>query len=228
MKIASQLITKMSGSIGGITGSHNKGGLYFRARAVPTNPGSSFQQAVRNAVAQLTSRWTDTLTQAQRDAWAVYAANVPLVDTLGESRTVPPLSMYVRSNVPRLQASLAVVDNGPTTYTLATMTDPSVGIDATADEVDVSYTNTDPWAITTGGALLVLCSRPQGVGINYFKGPYRLAGTILGDTSTPPTSPTSLSLPFVAAVGQTIFVQIRATNADGRLSAPFRLSGVGA
>lgn len=228
MKIASQLITKMSGSIGGLTGSHNKGGLYFRARAVPTNPGSTFQQAVRNAVAQLTSRWTDTLTAAQRAAWAVYAANVPLVDTLGEARTVPALSMYVRSNVPRLQASLTVVDDGPTTFTLATMTDPSVGIDASADEVDVTYTNTDPWAITTGGALLVLCSRPQGAGINYFKGPYRLAGSILGDTSTPPTSPSSLSLPFPAAAGQTIFVQIRATNADGRLSAPFRLSGVGA
>lgn len=224
MKIASQLITKMSGSIGGLTGSHNKGGLYFRARAVPTNPASVFQQEVRNAVSQLTSRWGSVLTAAQRAAWKVYAENVPLVDALGEARIVPALSMYVRSNVPRLQSALAIVDDGPTVFSLATMSPISVTADASADEIDVTYVNTDDWATVTGGALLIYASRPQSPTIEYFKGPYRFTGAEPGDTTTPPTSPATFALPFPVAASNVVHVQARATNADGRLSSPFRLA----
>lgn len=228
MKFASQILSKVSGSVGGLTGSHNKGGMYFRARAVPTNPGSSQQTAIRNAMASMTTRWSSILTDAQRAAWSVYAANVPMMDTLGESRTIPPLAMFCRSNVPRIQAGLDPVDDGPTTYSLATMTDPSCAIDTANDELDVTYDNSDPWAIADGGALLVLCSRPQNPTINYFKGPYRFAGSVPGDTMTPPTSPTAISLPFAVVAGQVIFWSIRATDADGRLSSPFRGSSLSA
>ena len=228
MKIASQLVTKVSGSIGGLTGSHNKGGLYFRARAVPTNPNTQFQQAVRNAVAQLSTRWGSVLTAAQRAAWKVYAENVPLVDTLGEARIIPALAMYVRSNVPRLQAGMAIVDAGPTVYQLATFSGVTAAFDATADEVDVTYVNTDDWADTTGGALLIWCSRPLAASIEYFKGPYRYTNKVLGNTATPPTSPATMTLPFPVAVGNQVALLARASNADGRLSSPFRLVGTAA
>lgn len=227
MKFKSALVTQASGSVGGATFAHNKGGLYIRARSIPTNPSSAQQQVVRNAMAQLTSRWTDTLTAAQRAAWTVYAELVPILDSLGEARTIPPLAMYVRCNVPRLQAGQAVVDDGPTTYTLGTMSDPTVSVDATADEFDLGYTNTDAWATTTGGFLFASASRPQNATINFFKGPYRFAGLVTGDTTTPPTSPETIALPFACVAGQTIFFQIRASLADGRLTAPFRVSGVG-
>lgn len=223
MKFASQLVTKVSGSIGGLTGAHNKGGLYFRARATPTNPNSVYQQAVRNAIAQLTSRWQQTLTPAQRAAWAVYADNVPLVDALGEARSIPPLAHYTRSNVPRLQAAMAIVDDGPTVYSLATFSGVSFTVDASGDTASVVYVNTDDWADTDGGALLCYFSRPQAQSIGYFKGPYRFAEAVLGSTSTPPTSPEEVDLPFPVEAGALVFGQFRATNADGRLSAPFRL-----
>ncbi|KKM06452.1 hypothetical protein LCGC14_1743870, partial [marine sediment metagenome] len=48
MLFKSGLITQGSGSIGGLTASHNRGGMYFRARTIPTNPATSFQTVVRN------------------------------------------------------------------------------------------------------------------------------------------------------------------------------------
>lgn len=225
MKIKSALVTQVSGSVGGLTGSHNKGGMYFRARTIPTNPQSSFQVAVRNWVSQLTSRWSNDLTAAQREAWANYAEAVEIVDALGDARTIPALAHYVRSNVPRLQCSLSIVDDGPTVLTLPTGTPPTYALDDTNDEVDVTFDNSDDWAGEVGGALAILASRAQQASINYFKGPYRFTNSIDG-AAVPPTSPATLSLPFAVAVGQKVFFQARVIRADGRVSSPFRDSDV--
>jgi len=225
MKFRSATVTAVSGSIGGLTGSHNKGGMYFRARSQPVNTNTSFQQVVRNFLSQVTAAWQQILTAAQRAAWETYAANVPLIDSLGESRNVSGIAMYVRSNVIRLQAGLARIDAGPTTFSLPTFTAPTVAVDATADEMDVAYTSTDAWAGEVGGAMIAFASRPQAASINYFRGPYRLAGIVAG-AATPPTSPETLTLPFPVVVGHVVHSKIAVVRADGRLSSPFRLSSV--
>jgi hypothetical protein len=219
---------QLSGSVGGVTASHNRGGTYFRQRAIPTNPGSAFQAAVRGYFAALAAAWRDTLTQAQRDDWETYAINTPVQNRIGDPIILPSLAMYQRSNVARLQASLARVDAAPTTFGLPEFSVPTFGApDAAADQVDVNFANTDTWASASGGAMLVYASRPQNPSISFFKGPYRLAGTILG-AGTPPTSPATLDLPFPVAAGQRVFFRVRVTEADGRLSASFRDFGTAA
>lgn len=221
MKFKSSLLTQASGSIGGLTASRNRGGMYMRARAIPVNTNTSFQQAVRNFLAILTSRWVNTLTALQREAWAVYAEQTPMTDSLGESRTIPALAHYVRSNVARLQAGLSIVDAGPTVYGLPTLSALDATVDASDGEADIVFTNTDDWATEVGGALAVAISRPQNVSINYFNGPYRFAGSVLGAVIAP-TSPATLTLPFPVSLGQKVFIQARSMLADGRLSSPFR------
>jgi len=87
----------------------------------------------------------------------------------------------------------------------------------------LTFTNTDTWATAVGGSLLVYSSRPQDVGISFFKGPYQFAGRVNG-AGTAPTSPQNITTPFTLAAGQLVFVQFRAVNADGRISAIFRAS----
>lgn len=229
MKIKSALITSASGSIGGLTASHNRGGLYLRARTIPTNPNSVQQQAVRGFVAALTARWLNVLTDQQRTRWMAYAYAVPIPDTLGEPRNCGGIAMYCRSNVPRLQAGLDVVDDGPTVQTLPWTVGISTGTYAAAtNDFAVTFDNTDPWANEDGGAILVLASTPQNETINYYKGPYRFAGLIAGDAVTPPTSPATIVNTFSFEVGQKVFTQLRVCRADGRLSLPFRDNGIGA
>jgi hypothetical protein len=226
VKFKSSLITQASGSVGGATFSHNRGGMYVRSRATPTNPGSAFQQVIRGFVAALTSAWNDTLTPAQRAAWDTYAENVPMTDSLGEPRNIGGLGHYVRSNVPRLQAALPRVDDGPTVYNLGEFTNPAFGtISAGGGTAGVTFDNADDWANEDDAAMLVLLSRGQNPGVNYFKGPYRFADLIAGDSVTPPTSPDSITAPFALAEGQKLFGQVRVSRADGRLSLPFRLVG---
>lgn len=226
MKFKSPVYSETSGSIAGITYSHNRGGLYTRARSVPTNPNSPQQQAVRGFVASLTSAWHDTLTTTERAFWDWYAYYVPMPDKLGEPRNVGGIGMYIRSNVPRLQAGLDRVDQGPAIYNLGEFTAPEiVSVTAATGIASIGFTDADDWCDEDGSALLVLASRPQNVTVNYFKGPYRFAGLIEGDAITPPTSPLPITLPFTVGVGVRVFFQFRVTRADGRLALPFRNFG---
>jgi len=87
----------------------------------------------------------------------------------------------------------------------------------------VTFEDTDEWLDETGSAMLVLTSRGQGPAINYFKGPFRYAGSILGDDTTPLTSPQNITIAFTVAADQQVFSQFRVSRADGRLSAPLVL-----
>jgi len=196
--------------------------MYFRARSIPVNPNTAQQQAVRNFLAQLSTAWLQVLTQSQRDAWSVYASNVPLVDSLGEARSTTGLAHYVRSNVPILQNGGTRVDDGPTVFALPTFTAPTFAVAAATDDVAVGYDNSDAWATEDDGFMFVYASRPQSASINYFKGPYRLAGKVEGDTASPPTSPETINLPFPVAAGHQVFFKVSVARADGRVSSPFR------
>lgn len=229
MKFVPLIGTDLSGSLAGITASHNRGGSYFRNRAIPTNPGTAQQIAVRGFMATLTSLWNDTLTPAQRTDWDTYALNVPLNDPLGNPRNVGGLGMYVRSNVPRLQAGLPRVDAAPILFNLGPFTNPTFTTFAAAGNTfNTSFDVLDDWVNEDDAAMLLYTSRPQNPTINFFKGPYRFTAAILGSVGVPPVPPVVAPTAFAFAVGQRVFVQIRVTRADGRLALPFRGFGLGA
>lgn len=226
MKFTSALITAASGSVGGLTASRNRGGMYFRARAMPVNPSSPQQQAVRTNLSSLAAAWSDDLTQAQRNGWDTFGTNTTVVDSLGAERQISGFNHFIRSNTLRLQAGLSPVLAAPTFFTGVSFGEPTIAAWDLADQdVDISY-NPALWASQTGGALLVYMSRPQGPGIKYFRGPYRLAGVVLGNTSAPPASPQTIDLPFPVVAGQTVFGYSRAILADGRVGNPAYFSGV--
>jgi hypothetical protein len=173
-------------------------------------------------MATLVTEWSDVLTQAQRDAWEVYATNVPKTGPLGDQINVSGQNMYLRGNVSRQVSGLPIADDAPTLFNLGTFTEPTLAIDTANDEVDVTFENTDGWANEDDSAMQIYASRPQNAGIAFFKGPYRLAGNIDGDGTTPPTSPAAITLPFPVVAGQKIFFRVIVTRADGRLSTTFR------
>lgn len=217
--------TALSGKLDGIVASHNAGGTYFRNLVIPTNPNSPQQVVVRNAVASLTSIWGSSLTQAERDSWDLYAANVKLTNRIGDQINISGLAMYVRSNVGRLQISQARVDQGPPVFNLGSFTAPTLSNATVAGQtVDVNFfvaPTSDPWATEVGGSLLIYLSRPQNVGINYFINPYRFATFVAGDP-VPPVTPVTVAAPFAFALGQRLFARFVTHRADGRVSATSR------
>lgn len=208
-----------SGKQGGIVWSHNRGGPYVRNRAIPTNPNTARQVAVRNAVRSLTIAWNNTLTQAQRDAWNVYAANVSWVNRLGESTSLTGLNHYIRSNTPLIVSSFTRVDAAPVLFTLATA---ELALTCTASEAtqqaSLGFDNTAPWATEDEAFQFVYGGLPQNGGRTFFKGPYRLIGPIEGDSLGAPATPAVINWPFPFAEGQRLWLRTRIARADGRLS----------
>jgi hypothetical protein len=228
--IPGPIATDMRGSIGGLTASRNRGGAYFRARVAPVQPGSAEQAIVKQLLSQLVNVWSSLLTAEQRAAWDNYADLVHLPNSLGIMRNVGGLGMYVRGNLPRLQAhstNYPRVDEGPVDFTTGEFTAPDVSAFSEATQgFQVVFDNTDGWASENASGMFVYVSRAQNPGINFFKGPYRFAGAIQGDDVTPPTSPAAMSSPFPFAETQKVFVRVTVSREDGRLSSTFRAASI--
>jgi hypothetical protein len=223
VKFKSQLVTQVSGSIGGLTGSHNAAGMYFRARAVPVNPSSVLQNARRNQTNALAALWSTTLTEVQREQWRSYAANTPLISNMGEPQYVSGFAHFARSIYARdlaagCLASPSTVVDAPGVNLLATGTPPTAAAPAPGDyEISVAFTNTDDWATEVGGAMLVFAGRPQNIGRNFFKGGYQFLGCVAGAAEAP-ISPEALDYPWDGDDGQKVFGYVRFLRADLRLS----------
>lgn len=220
-------VERVSGNIDGTVHAFNRFGNYIRRLAAPVNPNTPLQAAIKQFMTFLTALWVQSLTAAQREAWNDYGAAVAMTDRFGDTIFLPGMNHFVRSNIPRLQAGLIVVFDGPTDYALPVI-DPSVVITATAsdDTLSVAFDNTLAWALETGGALILWGGKPRASSINFFAGPYRFAGKVEGDDTTPPTSPAAIVSNYVLTAAQLITSQMRICLADGRISEPFRVSSV--
>ena len=213
--------TQISGSAGGTTWSRNRYGAYKRNRSVPVNPNTDRQVAVRNDVRALTIAWQNTLTQAQRNAWEIYADNVTWLNHLGQSVHLTGLNHYVRSNIPRMQCGLDRLDAAPTIFNLATA---ELSLGCTASEatqiLSISFDDTAAWTDETGGFENFSVGIPQNAAIKFFGGPYRHTGCQHGQDAPngEPASPYASGSPWAIAEGQRIWLRSRIGRADGRLS----------
>jgi len=211
------------GSLGGQVFSRNRFGNYLRARTTPVNPQSARQSLIRSIVAFLAQRWSNVLTQAQRDAWEVYANAIVRTNKLGAQIKLTGFNHYIRSNSAIANGLGNIVDIGPTTLTLPPEDPQMIGtVDETNQEISVAFDDTFDWVDQDDGHMFIYMSIPKAAGTNFIGGPFRLAGSITGDSTTPPTSPTVLATPFPVAVGQEVVVRARIAEDDGRLSDLFR------
>lgn len=207
-----------SGKLGSWVYSHNAAGTYVRAKGSPVNPNTSRQVSVRSILQALSIAWTNDLTYAQRQAWINYALNVNMSQTYGW-KYISGIAQYVRTNASRLQAGLARIDDAPTTFSLAPA-EGSLGASGSeaTQQVSITWPGAPLWAETTGSYMAVFVGLPQNPSREFFNGPWRFAGALLGDTTTPLTSPQLVTTPYPIAEGQRIWVRTRVGYDDGRLS----------
>ncbi|MBA7657292.1 hypothetical protein ES703_65227 [subsurface metagenome] len=215
-------IIQMSGSVAGNTFSRNRYGNYVRARTKPVNPNTARQIAVKAAMAFLADRWSQILTEAQRTAWNLYGSSVDMTNGLGETINLSGYNHYMRSNMIRKQAGVGIIDAGPTIFEIPAQ-DPTFAIVADESNQDILYTfnNALAWANEVGGYLFKFQGSPQNPQRNFFGGPWRYHGKIVGAGSPPSSPDTQVDPPFVVTELQRQWCYGRIGRADGRLSQPF-------
>lgn len=210
------LVADIRGSIGGTVFARNRGGAYARNRTTPLNPQSAAQVAVRAALGVLSNNWTTVLTQAQRDAWDAWAGQVPVPNAFGEDRFLSGINAYVAGNSLLSQAGAALVTDAPTVFAKGPTVVGTYAPNAALDQyvfVDINGFVPDAAGIHCN----TYVSAPQNQGINFFKGPFRFAGSLLATTAGAEFPAAAVDLPFPVAAGQPLFFRTRVVTPDGRV-----------
>lgn len=212
-------IVQMSGSLAGQTHARNRFGNYIRSRTKPVNPQTDRQNNARDIVAFLAEYWHSTLEDAERTAWATYAAAVAMKNRLGETVYLTGFNHFIRSNSVRLLMGLAVVEPGPTVLALpeTDTTFAASGSEAT-DLISFTFDTGLPWYTDAGAQMALFQGQPQLFTRNFFKGPWRFVGALDGVSP----SPTTRAAAFTLTEDQRIWCYGRICRSDGRLSEPFR------
>ena len=108
----SALVNEVRGAIGGGVYSKNSSGNYIRSNAVPTNPKTTSQTAVRAMLASLSQAWR-TLTDAQRAQLNSAVTNWLRTDVFGKSMTPSGFNLYMQLNLKLNAIGVASIDVPP-------------------------------------------------------------------------------------------------------------------
>ena len=101
------------GSVGSLTASEAKQGATMRLRVNPTQPRTAAQLAVRSILAAVSALWA-TCSQAQRDAWAAWAADHPVSNRFGSPATLSGHQAFCALNSQLANAGQLAVLDAPT------------------------------------------------------------------------------------------------------------------
>jgi hypothetical protein len=180
MKFKSAVYTNVSGSIGGLTYAHNRGGMYARARSTPVNTMTARRTAVRANFAAASTYWRNTLTAAQRGDWTAYAEASPVTDQFGDEKILTGQQMFIRTHTLRLQAGEAAIAAAPSTPGFGvpvsefTNTDISVATPGGTLDIDGSLASGAPDA----GDVLVYVGTMLSAGRNFYNGPWQFVDSV--------------------------------------------------
>lgn len=218
-KVKSHLFSVMRGSIAGITYTANTFcSIIARARTIPTNTNTQYQQQIRACFTQAKAIWP-TLARNIRAGWDNWAATVTLMGPTGPY-TVPGRQWYqgIRATVYYLAlrgAAFGTASNAaPTTHGLISMGIWVVTAPATGDGYKITFSP------ITLEKLLYYATRSQAFtdDRNYFSGPFE-SDTLITESQTLVSDPVILERTDLEP-GSIYFERIRTISHAG----PFRVS----
>jgi len=221
---AGALAGQLSGRVGGIVFSRNRGGDYVRNGPSPVNPQTSYQVAVRNAMSLASTRWNDMAATA-RAAWTAWAQNNPVQNRIGETIRLQGNAAFVSLNSRLAFLGTAVVDTPPVVSAPPPLLTLTGTFDIGAGAFQAAYTATP---LPAGAKLWVYGCRPMSLGISNVRN--RLRHFITGGAAG--ASPLDIETAFYArfgtpAVGEAIIIRAGVlSGTDGQLSAMLEYRGL--
>lgn len=113
-------ISNIVGSHAGNTFSKNKGGAYMKRKPHGVVTNSETQTLVRTQMAQASQYFTHTLTNAERAAWATFAATYPVTNRLGNTVYLSAQQMFCKLSCNLLGDGATILSAPPITTAVGT------------------------------------------------------------------------------------------------------------
>jgi len=218
------VVAAASGSVGGTTYSHNKGGPYMRTRAIPTNRQSIAQVAQRSFIAAASQAWRE-LPAANALAWVTWAPLHPVQNALGNSVMLSGHQAFVQLNARLLHDGQTPILFPPLDVLPNPLTSLSFTADIGAGAVEATWTPTPLEATERVHFYAVVV---DSLGINNVNSRYiYTARSALAAASPMDLEAQIISKHGALAVGQRIFLRANVFDtATGLVTAPLKTSAV--
>lgn len=209
-----KLDVPQSGSQASTVASRNRFGQYNRTRAMPIQPRTDLQVAVRAALAAASQAWRG-LTDAVRAAWATYSDSTPTLDSLGQTIFPSGHQRFVGLWLSHVQAGLVLPAAIPSAAPPAAPVIGDVTL-AAAGAGDAAVTG----ALSATLVMIVSCSPQVSPGIS-FNGDYRF----LQSFTALAAGLVDFSAAYIArwgvpVTGRKVFFRFRLVSTTGGVSAP--------
>jgi len=185
------IVVAMSGKLGGHVFSKNKGGAYMRTKVTPTNPRTSFQQAVRALLGSLSQQWSG-LTAAARASFNNAVSDFQTTNIFGDTVKPSGKNLFVKLNQNAIGAGFPAVNTAPNKIEMPILAFTTATISNTLDTIEI---DTEP--IPVGFALVIRATPVLTAGTTNAANRFR---QIFAGVVTPET-PLALYTAYVARFG---------------------------
>jgi hypothetical protein len=171
------IITDIKGSIGGLTFQSSGNGKIVRQRPYQRKQPNAAQSTYNNEFLGVTSYWR-LLSGANKDAWAVFAADNNFTDRWGSVKTLTGYQWFHLCNNNRALMGLNYLQSPVTP--MATLAVPSYDAYFNSNEVAIEF---DPAFDHTDYKLFIFTTRPRFSPVVSDRSKYRLTTIVNPDTS---------------------------------------------
>lgn len=176
----------MSGRVGNVVASRNKGGQYFYEPGdANPNPATTEQEAIRNAMSQCWTSWA-ALSSDQRALWELYSLRNPRANRIGLPHPVGGRAEFTRANILAFQinnlglADLGAINDPPPAGAIPNQIEqPAPEIIYNSKTVTIYYASDAHWQADSG-YLAVYVSPWLPSTVNYYRSPMTLAYVAVG------------------------------------------------
>lgn len=139
--VAGPMAGQISGRIGSVVFSHNKGGPYIRNGTIPTTSTTEWALAAKARMASAATAW-QALTAAQRRSWKEWGLENPITNRVGHQITLTGISAYAGINTRLALTGSALLTAPPIDPAPLPLTAVELNLDIGPGAFDVTYTRT--------------------------------------------------------------------------------------
>ena len=217
-------VGQVSGRIGGIVYSRNRGGAYIRNGSIPTLSSTPYAMAAKAKLADYSKLWAD-LTTVQQLAWKNWATQNPVTNRLGHQITLSGHMAFVQLNINISNAGGILIADPPVVAPPSSLTSMTVTYDIGAGTSTIAFT---PTPLSSGECLAVEMAVVDNPGVNYVENLYKLIDVMADASASPYDWAAAAATRFgTLIVGQKVFVRCYVVSQDtGLKSAPSVANGV--
>ena len=207
-------VSQASGRVGGTIFSRNRGGAYIRNGSKPTIVTTLYAQSIKAITAAQSQAWAG-LTDAQKEQWVEWAAQNPVINRLGQSRTLSGHQAYVQINGRLVYGGFTALDSPPIGAAPAPFVPRAITAEAGPTVATVTYT---PTPAPAGVAVQCFAYLSNSPGVRYVKNRLALVTTSAAAAATPLNIAAGVEARFgTLQAGQTLHIALRALDSTSGL-----------